>query len=47
MSLQESHEVLWRLFAATGQIGAYLLYRELLNDSDNGGDSGEERNQYS
>jgi hypothetical protein len=44
--LEESHEVMWRLFAATGQIGAYLFYRELLNNKDNGGDTGEERTQY-
>ena len=28
---------MWRLFAATGQIGAYLFYRGLLNNKDNGG----------
>jgi hypothetical protein len=44
--LQESHEVMWRLFAATGQIGAYLFYRELLNSERNGGDTGEEGEQY-
>jgi hypothetical protein len=45
--MQESHDVIWRFFQATGHIGAYLFYRTIIIDEYEGVDVGEEMDLYS
>ncbi|MGI6576117.1 MAG: YqzL family protein [bacterium] len=44
--MQESHDVLWRLFQATGHIGAYLFYKTLVTEENGSNEGGNEQDQY-